>query len=197
MRYLIVTHEHSILTIIVYFVDTHTAKNTVISPNFLVWKFYGKAKFRIVLPYLPKLGGNCAFSQNFHTTKLGKITVFFTVTGVFTTLSNTWLRFFEKIANKYKLLTFLQKCSIIDFYRILPTSLWSISSLWSFKLFIFFTKRFRKYKKKKKNPRQKPKPTNKARIKTSKRVNIVCFAFLCFLCARRNENRKKRKVPTM
>ena len=149
MRYLIVTHEHSILTIIVYFVDTHTAKNTVISPNFLVWKFYGKAKFRIVLPYLPKLGGNCAFSQNFHTTKLGKIAVFFTVTGVFTTLSNTWLRFFEKIANKYKLLTFLQKCSIIDFYRILPTSLWSISSLWSFKLYFFYKKISQVQKKKK------------------------------------------------
>ena len=154
-----------------------------------------RQSFRIVLPYLPKLGGNCAFSQNFHTTKLGKIAVFFTVTGVFTTLSNTWLRFFEKIANKYKLLTFLQKCSIIDFYRILPTSLWSISSLWSFKLYFFYKKISQVQKKKK--PRQKPKPTNKARIKTSKRVNSVCFAFLCFLCARRNENRKKRKVPTM
>ena len=148
-----------------------------------------RQSFRIVLPYLPKLGGNCAFSQNFHTTKLGKIAVFFTVTGVFTTLSNTWLKFFEKIANKYKLLTFLQKCSIIDFYRILPTS------LWSFKLYFFYKKISQVQKKKK--PRQKPKPTNKARIKTSKRVNIVCFAFLCFLCARRNENRKKRKVPTM
>ena len=28
----------------------------------------------------PKLCGNCAFLQNFHTRKLGEITVFFTVT---------------------------------------------------------------------------------------------------------------------
>ena len=41
-----------------------TAKNTVISPNFLVWKFCGK---------------DFAFPQNFHTKKLGEITVFFAV----------------------------------------------------------------------------------------------------------------------
>ena len=29
----------------------------------------------IVLGYLPKLHGNCAFPQNFHTMKLGEITV--------------------------------------------------------------------------------------------------------------------------
>ena len=29
----------------------------------------------------PKLCGSCAFSQNFHTRKLGKITVFFAVPG--------------------------------------------------------------------------------------------------------------------
>ena len=45
-----------------------TAKNTAISPNFLVWKFFR-----------PKLCGNCAFPQNFYTRKLGEITVFFAV----------------------------------------------------------------------------------------------------------------------
>ena len=39
---------------------TITAKNTVYSPNFLVWNFCG----------------NCAFPQNFHTRKLREITVF-------------------------------------------------------------------------------------------------------------------------
>ena len=39
--------------------STSTAKNTVISLNFMVWKF--------------------AFPQNFHTMKLGEITVFFAV----------------------------------------------------------------------------------------------------------------------
>ena len=57
-----------------------TAKNTVISPDFLMWKFCGKAQ----LPHSfgqfairPKLCGNCAFPQNFHTRKLSEITVFF------------------------------------------------------------------------------------------------------------------------
>ena len=45
-----------------YFVDNaSTAKNPVISPNFLVWN------------------KNCAFPQNFHTRKLGVITGFFAV----------------------------------------------------------------------------------------------------------------------
>ena len=44
------------------------AENTVISPNFMVWKFCGKAQF----PYR-----NYAFPQNFHTMKLGEITVFY------------------------------------------------------------------------------------------------------------------------
>ena len=35
--------------------------------------------FRIVGVIRPKLCGNCAFPQNFHTRKLGEITVFFTV----------------------------------------------------------------------------------------------------------------------
>ena len=56
----------------------------------------------------------------------------------------------------------------------------------------FFTKRFGTPKKSK--TRHMSKPTNKARIKASKRMKIVCFAFLC---ARRKENRKKRKVLTM
>ena len=45
------------------FREEFTTENTVISPNFL----------------RPKLYGNCAFPQNFHTRKLGKITVFYAV----------------------------------------------------------------------------------------------------------------------
>ena len=51
--------------------ETVTAKNTVISPDCLVWKFCGKAQ--------RKLCGNCAFPQNFHTRKSGEIMVFFAV----------------------------------------------------------------------------------------------------------------------
>ena len=48
-----------------------TTKNTVISPNFLVWKFCGKAQFN-----RPQLCGNCPFPQSF-TRRLGELTVFF------------------------------------------------------------------------------------------------------------------------
>ena len=51
-----------------------TVKNTVISPNFLVWKFCGKSQFPH--SFRPKLCGNCAFPQNFHIRKLGEITAF-------------------------------------------------------------------------------------------------------------------------
>ena len=56
----------------------------------MVWKFYGKA-------IRPKLWGNCAFPQNFHTMKLGEITVFYAVSVSFidmlfilTLLINNW-----------------------------------------------------------------------------------------------------------
>ena len=62
-----------------------TAKNTVISPNFLVWKFCGKAQFP---NSFGKLCRNCAFPQNFHTRKLGEITVFSAVL--------VWAQTFEK-----------------------------------------------------------------------------------------------------
>ena len=55
---------------------SNTAENTVISSNFLVWKFYGKAQF---LAIRSKLWGNCVFPQNFHTRKLGEITVLYAV----------------------------------------------------------------------------------------------------------------------
>ena len=47
-----------------------SAKNTVISPNFLVWKFYANR---------PKLCGNCAVSQNFRTRKSVETAEFFIV----------------------------------------------------------------------------------------------------------------------
>ena len=52
-----------------------TAYNTEISHNFLLWKFYGKAQF----PHRPKLYGNCAFPQSFHTRILGEVSLFYLV----------------------------------------------------------------------------------------------------------------------
>ena len=56
-----------------------TAKNTVISPNFLAWTFCGKAQFPHSFANRSKLCGNCAFPQSSHTRKLGEITVFYVV----------------------------------------------------------------------------------------------------------------------
>ena len=56
--------------------STQHCKNTAISPNFLVWKFCGKAQFWFTKNYAET---KCAFLQNFHTRKLGKIAVFFAV----------------------------------------------------------------------------------------------------------------------
>ena len=61
----------------------YTAKNTVISPNFLVWKFCGKAQF----PH--SFGRNCVFQQNLNTWKLGEITLFYGVYGVLEWLFRT------------------------------------------------------------------------------------------------------------
>ena len=52
--------------------EANIAQNAVISPNFLVWTFCGKA-------ISPKLCGNCVFPQNFHTRKSGEITAFYAV----------------------------------------------------------------------------------------------------------------------
>ena len=73
-----------------------TTKNTIISPNILVWKFCGKEQF----PHIairPKLWGNCSFPQNFHTRKLVEITVFFAVfvtlvTSIGTEIRRSWVR---------------------------------------------------------------------------------------------------------
>ena len=46
-----------------------------------MWKFSGKAQFPHSFGRCPKLYGNCAFPQNSHTRKLGKITVFYAVLG--------------------------------------------------------------------------------------------------------------------
>ena len=42
----------------------------------ILWKLTVSAEFRM---NCPKLCGNCAFPQNFHTRKLGKISVFYAV----------------------------------------------------------------------------------------------------------------------
>ena len=52
----------------------YTAKNTVISRDFLAWNFCEKAQAN-----RPKLSGNFAFPQNFHTRKSDEIMVFFAV----------------------------------------------------------------------------------------------------------------------
>ena len=54
-------------------------KNTEISPNFLVWKFCGKTQFPHSFGRFVRNYSETAFPQNFHTRKLGEITVFFTV----------------------------------------------------------------------------------------------------------------------
>ena len=53
-----------------------------------------------------------------------------------------------------------------------------------------FTKAFCKHEKTK--TRHKPKPTNKARIKTSKRVKIVFLRF-CAFCVREEKKIEKRE----
>ena len=59
---------------------THTAKNTVISRNFLVWKFCGKAQLpHSFRRFARKYAETVSFPQNFHTKKLGQITVFYAV----------------------------------------------------------------------------------------------------------------------
>ena len=44
-----------------------------------VERWYNKSSHHIASKNLPKLYGNCAFSQNFHSRKLGEITIFFAV----------------------------------------------------------------------------------------------------------------------
>ena len=55
----------------------------------------------------------------------------------------------------------------------------------------FFYKKILQAQKKWKTS-HKPKQTNKARIKTSKRVKVVCFAFLYFVYAKK---KKREKSP--
>ena len=54
----------------------YTAKNTVISPNFLVWKFCGKAQFPHSFGRVTRNYGETVHS---HTWKLGEIKIFFAV----------------------------------------------------------------------------------------------------------------------
>ena len=58
--------------------ELFTAKNTVISPDFLVCKFCGKAQFpHIFGGFASKTIRKFVFPKNFHTRKSGEITVFF------------------------------------------------------------------------------------------------------------------------
>ena len=70
----------------------NTASNTLISLNFQVWKFCGKASNR------RKLCGNCAFPQNFHTRKFREITVFYAVEKYYEFMkkANNYRSYFEK-----------------------------------------------------------------------------------------------------
>ena len=61
---------------------SYSAQNTVILPNFLVWKFFGKVQLSHSFRNHLKLCRNCAFQQNFYIRKLGEITVFYAVLGI-------------------------------------------------------------------------------------------------------------------
>ena len=54
----------------------------------ILWKDTVSSEFRA---NRLKLSGNCTFPQNFHTSKLGEITVFFAVTDIFRSVSLTKL----------------------------------------------------------------------------------------------------------
>ena len=54
-----------------------TAYNTLILPNFLVWKFCEKAPFSHSFGQFTRNSAETDFPQNFHTRKLGKITAFY------------------------------------------------------------------------------------------------------------------------
>ena len=56
-----------------------TAKNTLISPNFLVRKFCGKAQFPHSFGRFARNYAETEFPQNFHSWKSGEIAVFFAV----------------------------------------------------------------------------------------------------------------------
>ena len=58
---------------------TVTEKNTVISPNFLVWKFHGRAQFPHSFERITRNYAETLFPQNFQTMNLDEITVFFSV----------------------------------------------------------------------------------------------------------------------
>ena len=51
-----------------------TAKNTVISHDFLVWKLCVKEQFQV---RFARYFAETVFTQNFHTRKFGEITVIF------------------------------------------------------------------------------------------------------------------------
>ena len=68
---IIFLRKHPFIVMVIYKAQKQlTTKNTVISPNFLVWKFCGKAQFpHSFMANHPKLYGNCTFPQNFYTRK--------------------------------------------------------------------------------------------------------------------------------
>ena len=61
------------------FVFKITEKNTVISSDFLVWKFCGKSQFPHGFGRIARNYAETVFPQNFHTRKSGEVTVFFPV----------------------------------------------------------------------------------------------------------------------
>ena len=84
-----------------------TAENAVMSPNFLVWKFCGKAQF------VRNYGGNCAFPQNFHTRKLGEVTVFYAVNTKKETPPRVYSLGFPKLFKTFTDWSFYHKETII------------------------------------------------------------------------------------
>ena len=116
-----------------------TVKNTVISPNFLVWKYCGKVQFPHSFGH-PKLCGNCAFPQNFHTRKLGEITVFFAV------LPSSIIQWRKDLNCSCNFLSEMEKLHLkhnqVTSGNYLTINNHSFTFLWDIVLFIFIFKLF-------------------------------------------------------
>ena len=63
----------------------------------ILWKGTVSSEFRAIRP---KLCGNCAFPQNFHTAELGEITVFYAVRLLKLVSSNVYCRKLQSLTIK-------------------------------------------------------------------------------------------------
>ena len=80
-----------------------------------MWEFCGNVQ----CPHRPKLYGNCAFWQNFHTMKLGEITVFYAVP-LFKYdyyLIAYWIRLLRELTLKFIIYSFVMLIFLFDITR--------------------------------------------------------------------------------